>query len=373
MYKYSVHKIFLSTLVILGVVFFLFIFYKQGYFTTKKIEQKNQNLFPYKNSIILGGKWFLSNQSKKFLYYEYNVTQKKHSSSSNDLRKLGALWSITKLSKYLNDQKYSKLANQGLKYFEKSFAYDKQYDFYYFNAHPTDIKVGYSAFIILSLIEMEHPKKDEYLSKFANGILHLQQKNGEINPFFYSDSQNGKDYYPGEALTALMSLYSYTKNPTYLEAVKKAMSFYISYFEKNPNLAFIPWQSQAYSSYFEATKEKAAADFVFKMSDYLILANKPKSNCSNYAFPYGTTTAVYLEGVISAYKTAQFVNDNKRIECYGNFINEALKITAAQQIVDSNDKYANGGFVSGTSIKKVRVDRNQHAVMGLMRGSELSL
>ena len=79
----------------------------------------------------MGGEWFLNNQDDTFLNYEYNFIEKKHSEKHHGLREMGALWSITQLSKYLHDDRYVELAEKGLKFFEKGFQYDTENDFYY--------------------------------------------------------------------------------------------------------------------------------------------------------------------------------------------------------------------------------------------------
>jgi len=174
----------------------------------------------YLEAIKLGGEWFLSNQDDSFIYYEYYPDKKEHSEEHQYLREMGALWSIASLANFLDDPRYDELAQKGFQHFEEHFAYDAENDFYFVNITPTKVKLGYSAFTILSLLEINHPKKDFYLEKFANSVSFAQNSDGSLNTFFYSNLSTGVDYYPGESLIALMSLYEYKKDDKYLEVVK---------------------------------------------------------------------------------------------------------------------------------------------------------
>lgn len=322
------------------------------------------------SAINLGGEWFLNNQNENFIYYEYNFSKREYLENNHPLREMGAMWSIATLSEFLEDDKYTLLANKGFTYFENYIEKDEEDDFSYVYV-TDDIKLGYSAFMILSLLKLSHEKKEDHLEQIGNGILFLQQENGELRTFFYSDQNTGKDYYPGEALVALMAMYNYTSDKKYLYAVEKALPFYKEYFKNNQNTAFVPWQTRAYYSFYQETGNSKAAEFVFEMNDYMLNQNSPKSNCSNFEFPNGITTAVYLEGVNKAYLLAKRLNDEKRAICYLNFIKEASAYIIALQITESDDKKALGGFRGNEQSTTLRADRNQHAVMALMDSYEI--
>ena len=180
----------------------------------------------YLEAIRLGGEWFLNNQNENFIYYQYNPFDKEHPRKSQKMREMGSLWSITRLAKFLDDKRYVQLGKKGFKYFEKTFEYDEENDFLYVDITPEKIKLGYNAFMILSLLDLEHPKKDYYMEKFANGIMYQQQEDGSLKTFFYIDRSTGVDYYPGEALVSMMSLYEHTKEEKYLDTVDKAFEYY---------------------------------------------------------------------------------------------------------------------------------------------------
>lgn len=332
--------------------------------TVAELGEENQ----YLESVRKGAEWFLNNQDENFIYYEYSLKNRKHSKSHHSLREMGGLWSITQLANYLNDEDLYKLGERGFAHFEKHFEFDRENDFMYVNITPEKVKLGYNAFAILTLLDIDHPEKDFYLQELADGILYHQQEDGSLQTFFFSKRSTGVDYYPGEALLALMSLYEETGNEDYLETAKKAFPFYVDYWNGNPNTAFIPWQSRANYKLFKATGDKEVADFILKMNDFMLDQHNPEETCGKFVFHRGITTAVFLEGVVQAYKAAKDVGDEQRTECYANFIREGVDFIMTIQIMDE-DKYeqaAVGGFLGSENSSTMRVDRNQHATMAIM-------
>ena len=328
----------------------------------------------YTESIKLGGEWFLNSQNDKFLYYTYDFEKNTYSGESHPLRETASLWSISALANYINDPRYKTLANKGFSHFENYFYHDQENNFMIVNITKSQ-KLGYSAFMVLTLLESEHPQKQYYLEKFSNGILHQQNEDGSLTSYFYSDDPGNQNYYPGEALFAIMSLYEQTGEIKYLQATQKAFPFYKEYFQREQNTAFVPWQSRAYNKLYKVTKEQEVAEFVFEMNDFMLDYHTPDENCQNFDFSRGIVTAVYMEGVNMAYELARLLNDQERIECYSNFIREGSDAILALQITDKKNYpiSAVGGFRGSWASTEMRVDRNQHAIVALMDAKELGI
>jgi len=330
----------------------------------------------YHTAVELGGEWFLNNQDDSFLYYEYYPYIKDHSEDGaydhHSLREMGALWSITMLADFLDDPRYDELALKGFTHFEEHFVLDQDNEFFYVNIVPDKIKLGYSAFAILSLLGMEHPLKEQYLQGFAEGIVYQQNEDGSFRTFFYSDDDTGVDYYPGEALFALMSLYEYNGNQTYLAVAEKAFPYYRDYWRSNNNTAFIAWQSRAYAMLYENTRRPEYKDFVFEMNDYLLNQYFPDENCTDFEF-LTSVVSVHMEGVLQAYDLADYLKDHERKECYGNYIREGSDFMLSLQVTEQGNFFEPeivGGFMYSSTGDEMRVDRNQHAVVALMEAIE---
>jgi hypothetical protein len=154
------------------------------------------------------------------------------------------------------------------------------------------------------------------LTLLGKGIISLQNIDGSFNTYFVSDRNTGVDYYPGEAMLALIKLYNKTRERTYLDAVYKAFYYYRQYWRNNKNTAFIPWHSQIYFLLYNEIKDPQIKDFVFEMNDWLInnyqiysdayideIGGFPKSNPRN-------STSSYLEGIADACLLARNIDDN---------------------------------------------------------------
>jgi hypothetical protein len=354
----------------------------------------------YQKAIRAGTDWFVNNQDEQFLHYEYIPLSDIQLNTGQRLREMGALWSIALAYNSLGDERYKELAEKGFAFYENTFKYDAGQDIMFVNITPEKIKLAYNAFAILTMLEIGHPKEEEYIEKFVNGIEFQQQEDGSFKTFFYNDRATGVDYYPGEAMFALMSLYEKTKEKSLVETVEKAFPYYRDYWRNNKNTGFIPWQSRAYRKLAVATGKKEYADFLFEMNDWLLEEHHPKNKCARFDFSRGITTAVFLEGVIQAYLQAKDEGDAERQICYQNFIQEGSDYILTLQMWNDEDPRANGGFLGNEKVLKwvteknvkeieryvaqrqkssdrkinfTRVDNNQHAITALMEAMELGL
>jgi hypothetical protein len=236
----------------------------------------------------------------------------------------------------------------------------------YVNIAPDAVAMGHSAFVILTLLEMEHPRRDEYLEQFANGILSLQEPSGEYRTYFFSDLDANQDYFPGEACLALMSLYERTRDERILDSVKSAFLYYSRYWDDRQTTAFANWHIQAHERLHAVTNYEAVRDFVFDMADMLIRYHEPDERCADFSLK-GVFVASRVEGLNRAYKLARDIGHTARMECYGSFIREASDYLVDLQFTDPlrYSRAAIGGF-PGKKEPKLRADRNQHAVTALI-------
>lgn len=331
--------------------------------------------------IVDGAEWFLNNQDESFLHYEYDPHTDEWAEVQHSMREMGAMWSISQMWRYLDDERYEALSYRGFEHFAQHFEYDAENDLTYVNITPQKIKLGYNAFAILTLLELDYEDKEALLQTLANGILYLQEDSGELRTFFYSDRDTGTDYYPGQALLAIMHLYNETGDPAYLEVMRKAFDYYSEvYWAQSPNTAFVPWQSQAFAEYYAVEPRQDVADFVFAMNDFMVASFAEEVNsCDSFDTSAGVVMAVYMEGMNPAYALAEELGETRRAECYANFIRQSADAVLELQFPNGIEKphqfskAADGGFYGSTKDQTMRVDRNQHAIMGLMGAKKLGL
>lgn len=319
-------------------------------------------------AISLGGEWFINNQNDNFVFYQYHPDTDTHSDTDHPLRELASLWSIVRLADFTGDNRYQTLSDKGISYFQHFIYENKENNYLYLQYGQSDVTIGDSAFMILTLIESNQPNYDDIVTGLADGIIFLQNDSGYLPAYFYEDTDKNQDFLPGEALLALMSTYEYTGDAKYLDAVQLSYQYYRDYWHTNPNTAFVPWHSRAYYKLYQATQDPDVADFIFEMNDYVLNDSNPQDNCQNFQFTKYGTLAVLLEGTVQALTLSQNLNDSSHQTCYQNFIDEAVPYIISYQVpADTNlPTAAIGGIWDGPKQRNHRIDRNQHFVMSLM-------
>lgn len=337
------------------------------------------------NSILMGSQWYKNsiNPETKRLEYLYYPSDDVYSTDDNQLRQMASIWAMAKTVSFLNDSTLSNVIYPSLDYY---LSFTQTVDDYSYIFIDSEAKLASNAFLILSLLDTpEYPNRDVLIDRYAKGILSLQHENGSFDTYFLSDKNTGVDYYPGEAMLALMDLYLETQNESYIQSVADGFEYYREYWRANKNTAFIPWHTQTYALLFDVTKRMDVARFIFEMNDWII--DNYQINYSMYkdeigGFPrYFPTfsTSVFLEGIADAYLIALSVNDTFHTEKYHESLELGTRFIIQTQWTLDNSFYlentsrAIGGFKTSLTDNSIRIDNTQHAVMALMKIYDLNL
>lgn len=332
--------------------------------------------------IALSRDWVKNNINHKtgLLEYKYLPSDDDYSDDNNHVRQIATLWSVAKTRNFLNDPSLDTMINRSLDYYLNYIRCED--DYCYLEIKDTS-KLAYSAFIIMALLEAkEYPDSASLREKFANGILHQQIEDGSYRTYFNSDKNSGVDFYPGEAMLALMMHYVDTKDEKYRISVEKAFPYYRKYWQGNKNTAFVPWHSQVYRLLYEVNKNKELAEFVFEMSDWIIKTQQAKE--SPYEDEIGGfppleprySTSAYAEGLNDAYVLAKLVGDKIREAKYKDSVMKATRFILLTQYIPENSFYlknperAIGGFRKNLTNNEQQVDYIQHAVLALLKSLE---
>ncbi len=93
-----------------------------------------------------------------------------------------------------------------------------------------------------------------------------------------------------------------------------------------------------------------------------------------YGPPHASSTGVYLEGLIDAYRLAKDVGDESRAKLYRRAILRGLRSLMQLQFVDDVDmfyisrvKAVRGGLRTTVYDNTIRVDNIQHGLMAILR------
>lgn len=323
-------------------------------------------------SLSEGIEWFLRNENSDFIHYSYDPAKGRYSPEDNTVRKLATLWAISKSHRETGDPRLKALFEKRYSFFRKDIIYLPSQNFSYMPI--PEGKIAHSAFMILALLEADDfSERNLTLVRLGGGLVERQREDGAFRSIFEENGiERGIDYYPGEAMLSLISLYEKTGNEKYLDSVKKGFYYYRDYWRGERPMAFTPWHIQAYYRLYRIEPLPEYREFVFEMADYL---SEIQENTTNGAFsvPGGISTAVYIEGMEDAYSLAVESGDSSRALRYKRVLFSSIDFMISLQYSEEErakkelPENVLGGFRNSFASPETRIDNNQHAVLALFK------
>lgn len=322
------------------------------------------------------------------LTYLYNVSEDEKDDPDAAvalIRRLASTWLLAMLGSEFNEKTYTDSARRIIaRLLKKHYRSDAKQGFGYLQIGQ-DANLGTAAFALLTLTEIGdenfHADERRMLLKF---ILAMEDtKRGCLYPVYLPDKESlfarKEIYYPGEALTALMTVYERTKNPACLALAERVFDYYVRLFDRTPRKASVsPWMSKAYTIVFLATRKRKYADFVFKMNDHLLRQQqRPGVTYADKIGAFftggGGGTGVFLESIVEAYRLANELGDEKRINAYrecillGSRFVLQLQYRPENMFTARNRALALGGVRMSARNSSVRIDCVQHAASAMLK------
>jgi hypothetical protein len=240
------------------------------------------------------------------------------------------------------------------------------------------------------------PTYEKWRETLRNGILGLQRDDGSFrctnNSATAEDDGNKQDYYPGEALMALVcELRSGFESAR--EPIRKAFSWYRSYFRRRQRSGFVLWHAIAWylmarwSIEAEGPNNNEAqeyASFVFELADWilpfqLVEAKHDDDLVGGFSFGGGEpnySTASFTEAVIQAYVLAaklgktNFAENYLRASQLGLRFLSRLQISPETTMLFRNPAYTIGATTKSLSDFTIRCDFDQHAITAYLAALE---
>jgi AMMECR1 domain-containing protein len=247
---------------------------------------------------------------------------------------------------------------------------------------PDTAELGAVAFGLLTLVTAGDGALRGTAARLAEAILSLQRPDGGFHTHFPPATQpKSENFFPGEAMLALMHLHARYPDPRYPEALRRALPHYRAYFRRVRSTAFAPWQMAAYSRLFQLARDRACAEFVFEMADALLPLQFVGGTAPypDYVGGYagrrapGITTATCNEGVVDAYDLARAIGDRERAARYHRAALLAALFTLRLQFTPENTYYVQhpervlGAFRASLVDSILRIDHTQHALNSLLK------
>ncbi|GHC13498.1 hypothetical protein GCM10007291_08880 [Gemmobacter nanjingensis] len=251
------------------------------------------------------------------------------------------------------------------------------------------VKLGAAAVALGAILDLPAPAAyATELRGLAAFLKAMQHPEGRFTCFLRPPGREDdcQNFYPGEALLALMRLYRHTGDPALLDQVARGFAHYRDWHRAQPNPAFVPWHSMALALYHAETGDTAAAAFVFEMNDWLLgmqQGDEAPADVQGEFFdparpefgpPHASATGVYLEGLVEAFALARALGDRDRESRYRRAILRGLRSLRQLQFRHASDmgyitrrSAVLGGLRSSAFDNTLRIDNVQHGLMAIFR------
>jgi hypothetical protein len=223
----------------------------------------------------------------------------------------------------------------------------------------------------------------------AATIDHLHQDNGAFRTFLRPTTRDdNQNFYPGEAMLYWATVYEGRPDPALLARFMASFKHYRQWHRDHRNPAFIGWHTQADYKVWRLTRDPELRDFVFEMNDWLIglqqwalpteyrdLMGRFYAPGAGFGPPHASSTGIYLEGLVDAFRLARDVGDTKRAEAYRVAILRGLRDVLQLQFADDVDmfyvppgfrKYVRGAIRTTEYDNVIRIDNVQHNLMAML-------
>jgi hypothetical protein len=316
------------------------------------------------------------------------------------LRQASAALALARAARFLGEDRYTVRATQAILSLLLDSTVDPGNPQVRYCSLPSAIvnRLGAAGLLALAINELPNPQKDlldqsEQLCNYirqqarADGSLRCNEAAEDNRP----DPPAAVETYPGIALCAVALSQRQRPAAWKAELIRKAVDFYHPWWKTHKSLAFVPWQTAAYSEAFAQTKDKAFASCVVEMNDWLCGLQydqldgrlvkwyggfKSWSDGGAVESAPGINTAGYAESLADACRSARELADVKRHDRYGNVLGSAVQFLSTLQYTPANtahfesefrDRYLAGGFHASRQDGDLRIDYTARGVAALVR------
>lgn len=238
--------------------------------------------------------------------------------------------------------------------------------------------IAHNAFMILSLLSSSLPDRDAKAMGLAAGILRQQRGDGSYRIHFSEEPDSGIEFYPGEAMLALMETYAATGDARYLESVERGFACYRKVAPAPDLLVFhANWQSQYAALLHRHTTSgrvrRAVRDYVFALHDRILDARFYEEVERSPRQQATVEVACALEGVNDGYAITVHEGDQRRMRAYERCIRVALEYLFLAQRLEDCTPRERGGFGHSLVDHTQRIDVTGHVASGFIKAARNGL
>jgi hypothetical protein len=188
-----------------------------------------------------------------------------------------------------------------------------------------------------------------------------------------------QDYFPGQVLLALAAVSEKDQSQLDDAAIHRCFKYYRHRFRYQRHFGQVSWLMQAFSRWWQVTRDASFADFVFEIGEWILSYQQVKAGAfinDHQADTPGYTTAVYLEGIGAAMRLAAGLGDEERFATYQHSFAEGYRfldrliIQPRDAAVLPRPEFALGGLREGIYFSRIRLDFVQHSLSAILEWAE---
>jgi hypothetical protein len=310
------------------------------------------------------------------LVYTYDPGANTSVMDGSPIRDIASVWDMEILSDFLNQQELAPIIERSLEHYSHYLIRRDGYTILDPKLLEEPSSIAHSAFMLLSLIHSRLSDRKEKAQLLADGILVQQRPDGSHKIYFGPERDDGLDFYPGEAMLALLTTYKITNKEKYLESVEQGFIYYkTKYYERNraqPSLLvfFANWQSQFCRLLYEYTQKeelrRQVKEYIFQLHDRIIERNFYERVRRYPEKQVSVEVACALEGLNDAYSVALQENNDRR-KAYEKALCISLAYLLKLQCIRRCTEKEKGGFGFSLSDRTQRIDVTGHFVNAMIK------
>lgn len=322
------------------------------------------------------------------LTYRYHPSEDSAAPNTNRIREFMGTIALFRAARFLDDDAMLSLAGKSLRY--NLGAYYRDEDAFGIIVEGGKVKLGAAALAALAIHESDSPRRYvRQAARLTRFTERMWQDTGAFRTFLRPAHLDGtcQNFYPGETLLLWVERWIERRDADLWRKLEASFAYYRDWHRANRNPAFVPWHTQAGYRLWEVTQDEQIRDFILEMNDWLLplqqwdeIADFPDAQGrfydpdKPYGPPHASSTGVYLEGLIDAFRLARRIGDDSRARRYARAIRRGLRNIMQLQFSEPcecnalpNGEMARGGVRTTEYDNVIRIDNVQHNLMAAIR------
>ena len=340
-------------------------------------------------------RWMLSNLTSGGAFpYQYWPSLGKYSRADNAIRRFLASIGLARLARLRRSVHLHSCAQRNLRFNLRRF-FRSLGDGRGVIVEGKSAKLGAASLAGLAILEASSPTEfGDEIRQISSAVASLAGGSFGFRTFFFPSVRDGQNwnFYSGETL--LFWAEAQRRGAPGAPSLSRCAAVFercYRYHLLRRNPAFVPWCTQAAASLFLQTGNRAFAEAVFDMNDWLTSMQQWDGvdpdlrgrfydpSRPHFGIPHASSTGVYLEGLVDATSVARLLGCSRRATAYATLVQRGLRSLRQLQFRDATDAFyvsslprVLGALRTEVYENSIRLDNMAHALAACIKVLELT-